>query len=515
MTLPSTGPSDPEEFDPYTVPTFPVVPVRVSLSDAGDTKAEFNGHPVDVPPGQDPIAALMQRAAIAAADRPLRAIRLAATDSADRTWPVVVHADGRTWDMSPRTVPTRPTRRKVITIASVATLAVALTGAAGTVLVLRDGEDTTVAATPTTPAPGDPGESPVVPVDGWTRRAVWTSPALVNDAPPLVSDDAVVTQTQTADRNISLTSLDPDTGGIIWQTPLDTRLDQSPDLAEVDSELVITGTTQGQLLTWDLAGTPLQRYDLPTDAILVPESKAPLAYSERQAVAITLDGDDAVQRVMPAGARPISADGQGKVYAADDLGNWWALTDERVAPSPQRLEPPDAESVPVEVLGVAGRTLVVLWSTAENEDEATSTLTGYGLDADLAPVWTSVMQDGQDADWYPDPSGTWAVLGRTSIDVETGDITELPDDWTTAAITTDAAWSLTGETGYIAQPSSEARPLASPPDQAGLPVAVNADRALILATSANSPRLYALQADTGLPYDTSGSTATAGPTPRP
>ncbi len=515
MTLPSPGAGDPADFDPHTVPTFPVVPVRVSLDDSGDTQAEFNGQPIEVLAGQDPIAALMQRAAIAAEERPLRAIRLAATDITDRTWPVVVHADGRTWDMSPKAAPERPTRRKVITIAAVAALALALTGAAGTIIVLRSGADTTTAATPTTPAPGEPGESPVVPVDGWTRRAVWTSPALVNDAPPLVTTEAIVTQTQSANRNISLTALDPQTGGVMWQTPLDARLDQAPDLAEVGGETVVSGTTQGRLLTWDLAGTPLQQYELPTDAVLVPESKAPLVYSERQAVAVTLDGDDAVQRVMPAGATPISSDGPGNVYAVDDLGNRWTLTDERVAPSPQRLEAPDAEAVPVEVLGVAGRTLVVLWATAENEDESTFTLTGYGLDVDLSPVWRSIVQDGQATDWHPDPSGTWAVLGQTSIDVETGDTTELPDDWSTAAITTNAAWSLTGETGYVAQPSAEARPLASPPDQAGLPVAITGDRAIIVAATSNTPRLYALQTDTGRPYDTSGSTATATSRPTP
>ena len=513
MTLPNPGADDPAEFDPQTVPTFPVVPVRVSIDDAGNTLAEFNGQPIEVLPGQDPIAALMQRAAIAAAERPLRAIRLAATDSTDRTWPVVVHADGRTWDMSPKAAPQRPARRKVIAIAAVATLALGLTGAAGTLIVLRSDEDTTEAAAPTTPPAGEPGESPVVPVDGWTRRAVWTSPALVNDAPPLVTTDAVVTQTQTPDRNVSLTGLDSRSGGVLWQTPLDARLDQAPDLAQVNGESAIIGTSQGQLLIWDQAGTPIREYELPTDAALVPESKAPLAHSERQAVAVTLDGDNAVERVMPAGAAPISADGQGTVYAVDDLGNWWTLTDERVAPSPQRLEPPDAKAAPIEVLGVTGRTLIVLWATAQNEDESTFTLTGYGLDAGLSPVWATAVPSDQNTDWHPDPSGEWAVLGNTSINVETGETTELPDDWTTAAITTKAAWSLTGDTGYVAPRSGKARPLGSPPEQAGLPVALAGSRALLLASTANTPRLYALQADSGQPYDTSESTATEGPIP--
>lgn len=508
MTLPTPSTDDPADFDPQTVPTFPVVPVRVSIDDDGNTLAEFNGQPIEVLPGQEPIAALMERAATAAAQRPLRAVRLAATDSTDRTWPVVVHADGRTWDMSPKAAPQRPARRKVIAIAAVATLALGLTGAAGTLIVLRSGEDTSAAATPPVPPAGEPGESPVVPVDGWTRRAVWTSPGLVNDVPPLVTTDAVVTQTQTADRNVSLTGLDAQTGGVLWRTPLDARLDHGPTLAEVDDEPVIIGTSQGQLLTWDRTGTPIQEYELPADAELVPESKAPLAYSERQGTAITLDGDNAVERVVPAGATPISADGQGAVYAVDDLGNWWTLTNERVAPSPQRLEPPDAKATPIEVLGVAGRTLIVLWSTAENEDQATFTLTGYGLDADLSPVWTSAIPSGQNTDWHPDPSGEWAVLGNTSINVETGETTELPDDWTTAAITTDAAWSLTGDTGYVAPPSGKARPLDSPPEQSGLPVALAGGRALVLASTANTPRLYALQADSGQPYDTSNSTAT-------
>ncbi|MGB3761656.1 MAG: hypothetical protein WA966_00430, partial [Ornithinimicrobium sp.] len=73
MTLPATDPQDPCDFDPHTVPTFPVVPVRVLLDEDGTTRAEFNGQPIDVPPGTDPIAALMGQAAIAAGDRPLRA----------------------------------------------------------------------------------------------------------------------------------------------------------------------------------------------------------------------------------------------------------------------------------------------------------------------------------------------------------------------------------------------------------------------------------------------------------
>lgn len=509
MTLPGTENCDPSDFDPHTVPTFPVVPVRVLLDDDGTTRAEFNGQRIDVPPGQDPIAALMGQAAIAAGERPLRAIRIAATDTADRTWPVVVHADGRTWDMSPTAAPQRRTRRTLVTIAAVTALAVVLTGAAGAVIVSRSGENTATTAEPTTPPPGPPGESPVVPVDGWTRRAVWTSPALVNDTAPLVTDTAIVTQTQSRDQDAALTGLDPDTGGILWQTPLASRLDQAPDLAEVNGANVISATSGDQLLLWDEGGTPLQRYELPPDATLVPESTAPLVYSEREAIALTLDGDTPVRRVLPAGATPISADGQGDVYAVDDLGNWWTLTAERTAPSPQRLQAPSAEALPVDVLGVVGRTLVVLYAAAKNEDEARFTLAGYGLDTDLSPVWATTVEQAQTTDWHPDPAGAWAVLGRTSINTETGETTQLPEDWATEAITSKAAWSLTGDTGYVAKPASKAQPLTTVPDATGFPVAIDHNHALILATTANTPRLYALQPDTGKPYDATSTTAPA------
>lgn len=511
MTLPTPDPPGLPDFDPHTVPTFPVVPVRVSLDDDGATRAEFNGQPIDVPPGQDPIAALMEQAAIAATERPLQAIRIAATDTNDRTWPVVVHADGRTWDMSPKAAPQRRSRRALFTIAAVTTVAVALTGAAGTALVLRNNDTTPTAAAPTTPPPGPPGESPVVPVDGWTRRAAWTSPVLVNDTPPLVTNEAIIAQTLTESSDAALTALDPDTGGVLWQTPLPSQLDQAPDLATINNAAAITATSQSQLLTWTTTGQPLQQYDLPTGSLLVPASAAPLVYDERGAVALTLDGDTLVRRVLPAGATPISADGQGNVYAVDDLANYWSLTDEQTAPSPQRLEAPDPEATPVQVLAVTGRTLAVLWATPKNEDEATFTVTGYGLDTNLAAVWSSPVQETQATDWNPDPTGTWAILGRTSINTETGEITTLPENWATTAITSEAAWSLNSDTGYITQPSATARALTTvPADDAGLPLAIDGDHALILAATANTPRLYSLQEDTGNPYDVAGATATPG-----
>lgn len=503
-----------ETFDPATVPSFPVVNVRVRADENGHMQGELDGQPINVDDG-DPITSLMSAAAEVAATRPMRAVRVSATDTSDTTWLMVVHADGRTWDLDDSAEP-KPkkggrnaagmTNRGLAALVAGTLLLAA--GGLGTAWALSSREGQTIY----TPTAAPAGEAPVVPVQGWARRAAWVSPELEqsNTDSPVVSTQTNVVATLSTPQGPVLGALRPEDGATLWTSPLPGPLSGPPQVSSFEGREAIAAATDDKLLVWPNNGSPgvapvPTTWDLSEASVtLVPRSPVPVLADDDSDTALVLHGRELEKRVVPAGAHVIRADDQGTVTAVDDGGRWWHLTDESTAPSPAELKPPTSGATVHEVLGVAGRTLIVAWS---DEDSDGAILVGYATENKMKQVWQAEADTKpSSSDFTVSPDGTWAVAGNISVDAESGDTRTLPEDWRTLGITNAAAWSQ----DYVANKLENARNLDEQvQDPAGVPVATTRDgRGLILATSNQATRLYALEPDPGRPYD-------AGETIRP
>ncbi|WP_346008610.1 hypothetical protein [Janibacter terrae] len=499
-----------ETFDPSSIPSFPIVNVRVRADDDGHMHGELDGQPIDVDDG-DPITSLMAAAAKIAATRPMRAVRVSATDTSDTTWLMVVHADGRSWDLDTSDAPAESKRRlnaagitnRTLALLAAGTLTVAAGGlGAAWALSSRDGQSVS------TPTAAPAGEAPVVPVQGWARRAAWVSPELEqSDAEnSVLSTKNSVIITLATDNGPALAALRSDDGATLWASPLPGSLTGAPQLSSYDGREAVVAATDSKLLLWPnspgAAPSPTEWEFTEASVTLVPRSPVPVLANDDTNTALVLNGSRLEKRVVPAGAHVIRADDKGVVTAVDEVGHWWHLTNETTAPSPTMLQPPTYGAQVQEVLGVAGRTLIVSWSYG---DDATM-LAAYATENKMKPVWqTKITGKPTSNDFAVSPDGTWAIAGTTAVRAESGKTRALPEDWKTLGMTNDAAWAQ----DYVAKKLDHARKIDEPVDDpAGVPVATTDDgRGLIIANSDQTTRLYALEPDPGHPYD-AGDTIT-------
>lgn len=508
--------TDEEVFDPTSVPSFPVVNVRVHADDDGHMRGELDGQPVDVDDG-DPITSLMKAAAGIASTRPMRAVRVSATDTSDTTWLMVVHSDGRSWDLNTSETPDGKksrlnaagitNRTLAVLVAGTLTLSVGGLGAAWA-LSSRD------APTSYTPTAAPAGEAPVVPVQGWARRAAWVSPELERssaDSAVLSTKDSVIATLATAD-GPAIGALRPDDGATLWTSPLPGSLSGPPQLSSYDGREAIVAATDNKLLVWPNNGSPgaaptPTTWDFTEASVtLVPRSPSPVLANDDSNTALVLNGSRLEKRIVPAGAHVIRADDEGGVTAVDEIGHWWKLTAESTAPSPTMLQPPSYGAQVQEVLGVAGRTLIVSWTKGEDE----TVLAGYAIENKMKSVWRTKI-DGRPTsnDFTVAPNGTWAIAGNTAVRAESGKTRALPENWRTLGMTNDAAWSR----DHVTPKLGHAREIDQPVDDpTGVPVATTSDgRGLIIANSNQAVRLYALEPDPGKAYD-AGEPVTPSPT---
>lgn len=497
MTTPATIAADGqtrEEFDPRSIPAYPVVNVRLLTDDDGHVVGEVDGEPVPVDE-DDPIASLMGHAQDAATKRPMRAVRVTATDLDDRTWPMVVHADGRTWDLDSTPAPQRPgLSRRLAAALTAGTLALAGVCLGGSWWIASRQDS----APPPTPTAAPPGEAPVVPVTGWARRAAWVSPAIAvpSDGDPLIVTDSTILTTTEAGSTDQLTALRPTDGATLWSTPLDGRATTAPQLVEQDGRDAVAVATRDSLTIWPngQAAPDPTTWPLPQPGLeLVPTSRVPLLADTDAHTALVMTGTSLESRVLPADAQPLAGTSTGAVLAADNEGNWWSLTNETTAPAPQRLPRPTKDASAASLLGATGDTLLYAWAARDGS----TIVAAYDLSDEMAPLWdTSIYGNHTDPDALDvSPDGTWATLDNAALDTATGALRLLPEDWQTTRITNEAAYSTSGD-GIVAPKMQPADDLGLDDlDPEGIPVATAEGRGLIVAETDQTSRIYALEPD--------------------
>lgn len=431
------------DFDPTTVPVYPVVPIELRQLDGEVSQRVFvNGREIPVPPGVEPKDAAMTAAAAEAATQIGDAIRVNATSPDGQGWRMVVHADGRVWDLPSDSAAKRLPAWLVpaITAGAAATLAV---GVGIAVTATHDDPQSRTTATSlgsATPTPsGTPTELPVLPPEGWSSHARWSSPVLADpDAPVLVTDQRAIIATDS-----QLVAMNTTSGAIAWRSSLPSGgLSADPALAHLGDGPSIVAQSGDRLLWWPTDGAKDPKsITLPDGAKISTNGAAPLATISETRAAI-IDGTGTVQaRVVPAGSTALAANSDGTITTASDTGFWWHVDNPRLAKDGTALRAPAKAAKPLKVAGYAGHHLVMVWTLPD----ASLLAAVYDDAASMRLVTTARLGGRSDGpDWHASPTHTWAVIGNVMVDLQRGKTREL-GDWTTTKINNEAVYGDNGD----------------------------------------------------------------------
>ncbi len=427
----------------------------------------------------------------------------AAPSEAPPSEPALARKAGR----SPRQRTPRPTaqveRRRLWpprpAVAGVVIAGVVVAGAIGalTLTGLRPG---TVATAPASGGADTTFPSAVAP--GWSRTARWVSPPVeTGGGKVLALDDAIAYVT--AEHRLRV--VDAVSGAQRWEAELPAGA-MSQELARttIAGAPVVAAQVGDTLAWWNTAdGKAAGTVQLPAGARVSYLGAAPLIGLDERTVAVV--GDGALRRVtVPSGAFPLAADAAGQVSAASGRG-WWHLRPGVAASAvrPWESAAPDDEAPSSRpgVVGYLGGTFLTLYPpdrsgrrhvVASTDGQAVRvSFRGQVTDTDAKTDTTADATADAMADataWWPSPSGTWGVLGRTLVDLERGSVTDL-GAWRTTWITADRAY------GTIDGRSIQVGPQV-PRTEVGtaltIPEVVGPAGAVLRAKDAQGERLYLL-----------------------
>ena len=477
------------EFDPTTVPPFPVV--TLDLRD--DSSITVNGSPVDIGMDEPPTEAGIAAVAKIARESGLAAIRVRAT-SPDGTHLMVITADGTPYDITPpdtSAADATKRRRRLVGGAAVLAMIVVSGGVAGVVVATRP--EPAPVATSAAPPPGYLANLPVLAPPGYAQKAAWSLPVQSRSTPLLLEDGRVVV----VDNEGNLAILDGANGSVTWrgsggptgQTGIHvTTVENRPVLATANT----TALTLWPLDTDDSARVPGTSVDLGATGDVSYLGSAPLITLSNQTVALLTE--DGVKRVdVPVTSTAILATQDTAVAA--NAESWWTIPTSGEPTRSDLPRPSGVDGEPVIISAADDTHLIVVWPTSVDATEVATVV-------DLAQnriVATSTVPSGSvrdDTEPIHSPTGETLTLGGIFINygatpqiVALDELTPAVVDGTTIYGTEErepVAARLEGDTFAV----SPFTTLST--DDTTVPVAAASDYAYVVAEKVDSTLLYAL-----------------------
>lgn len=337
---------------------------------------------------------------------------------------------------------------------------------------------------------------PGTPPDGVPGDVTWTGPVLLPDSRVAVAPAAARGKDQvvaliTAERH--LVALDASTGRARWTTPLpEGDIDRGPGATRLGGRPAVALQVGTHVLVRDAGdGTPLADVTLPEGARLSLDGVCPLVLIGPTEAGL-LDGSGLRSVTVPTGARALSAREDGTVLAADARG-WWHLDPDlpagasAVTPWEQMSSGADGSTRPLQVVGALGSAVVLIDADAAGQRVL--------VHEDGAAVRASFQGDSVAAPravWAPSPSDMWGILGRSLIDMRSGDVTDL-GAWRTVLVTDDRAYGLIGESLHVVRPGGAPEPVHT---RTALVEATAGEGVLVRATTDDGQRVWMMRPST-------------------
>lgn len=368
-----------------------------------------------------------------------------------------------------------------VVIAAIIVLA-GLGAIAWSLLHPRDGRPGASAGTQTGRA--FPGTVP----PGWSETPRWVSRPLEAGGGRVLSvGDAVAY----VDSDHQLEVVDATTGTNRWRVPLPSgTLRDGLAHTTIGGVPVVAAQVDDTLAWWRVAdGRGAGSLELPAGARTTYLGAAPLVGVDEHTVAVVDAG--ALQRIrVPSGAFALAADPTGRVTAAAGAG-WWHLRPGVAAGAvtPWERAAPDDEAPQAtpSVVGYLGDSVLVLYPRdRQGRLHMVVHTDARALRVSFRGQVAAVETVSQP--WWPSPSGTWGVLGRTLVDLKAGSVTDL-GTWTTTWITTDRAYGTLDGRSVQAGPGVQRTEIGA---DVTIPEVVTAAGAAVRATDGGGERLYLL-----------------------
>lgn len=485
-----------DDFDPSSVPVYPVARIALRREDDGTMSAWLDDERVDSP-GQEPREALIERLAARARQREglIQATRAIGTDTGGATYELVVTADGAVHEIGSNGRQDATTRRKVLAGAALGLLAAGAVGA-GLLAASSIGGPALAEPRPTVTitagAEARAAELPQIPPVGWSSHAQWSTPSLERGSKVAIdSSTAYLVTSARKDTPRRLVAVDVETGRATWTAEIPGResLTAGPVIVDHDGTSTLWVATNSHLLAWATDGKEKGSIELPDRAEVTLSGSGALATLDPHHVATVNDGR-LVSRVLPAWARPAGTF-NGQLVASDSIGNVWTISSNDVAPDPHPVPaPPGARPDGPGAVAIINDTVVFAFGAGTSRSEVI--LRGYDLNSRQTTFTTPPLP-------YLDgimvaTSGKWAVIDNRIVEFPTGQVTTLPDRWRTVSVGADHLWGTVDEYLLTAGPGATPQPPSTPSPQGEqvVPVDIVGSRMLVLGDNGQDRRLYAL-----------------------
>ncbi len=278
---------------------------------------------------------------------------------------------------------------------------------------------------------------------GWAVQPRWVSAAVEAGGGRVLAFGDTVAYVTAQHR---LVAVDATSGVTRWHVPLPAGT-MRDGLAHttIDGRAVVAAHIDDTLAWWSAAdGQNAGSLALPAGSRTTFLGAAPLVGVDDRTVAL-VRGNTLRRLALPTGAFALAASERGQVTAASGRG-WWHLRPGVAAGAPRGWETaaPDDEApraAPV-VVGYLGDAILTVYPpdrTGRRHVVASTDAPQVRVSFRGAITTPAGTTAAAGLPWWPSPSGTWGVLGRTIVDLERGAVRDL-GDWTTTWITTDRAY---------------------------------------------------------------------------
>lgn len=397
-----------DEFDPSTVPPFPVITLQLH----DDDTVTVDGRPVEIGMDQAPTEAGIEAVTDRVIADGLRAVRVRAT-SPDGTRFMVVTDQGKAYPLAiaantEKKAPSRAARAVVIGAAAL----VVLGGVAGATAFAIATSQSQPAPSPSWTPPNAGANLPVPAPPGYGQAASWAVEVNKSIAPVMVDGSRIAL----VDTTGALTVLDTDTGKPVWNGSGRVDAQGGIHVSTVEGTPVLTTSSSSTISLWalDKTATTVEPVIIKTGtrATVTYLGSAPLIDLGSQTIALIVNG--ALTRVdVPVTATPVMATTSGAIAA--NSAHWWNLSADTQPIEHDMPNPQGVGAQPTLISAADDDHLIVLWP-GTNSSSGTAALVRLSDNTIVAEA--SVPTHSIDARDIPirSTTGQSVVLGSLYVD---------------------------------------------------------------------------------------------------